>query len=150
MSRKTRFLNSKNPFLSLFSEKNLKKGCNRFWKWQEMEEKYRKSRKQLQKEMERRRKLRELILNVHELYTQAEWARVLGCSQATVSRDLKKLKGTRWDPVEKRYQRIIQAINETLEARRQKLQDFIKNLSDTQLIALLVAVNQNRAKKRGP
>jgi len=110
-------------------------------------EKYRKSRKQHEKEMERRRKLRDLILNVEELYTQAEWARVLGCSQATVSRDLKKLRGTRWDPVEERLRRLTQKINEMLDVRRQKLRDLINSLSNGQLIELLAAVNKNRRKK---
>jgi len=112
-----------------------------------MTKKYRKSRKQHQKEMERRRKLRNLILNVDELYTQAEWARVLGCSQATVSRDLKKLRGTRWDPVEERLRRLTQKINEMLDVRRQKLRDLINSLSNGQLIELLAAVNKNRRKK---
>jgi len=100
--------------------------------------------------MIRRRKLRELILNVRELYSQSEWARVLGCSQATVSRDLKKLKGTRWDPIEERLRRITQRLNEALDARRQKLRALINSLSNSQLIELLVAVNQNRRKRRTP
>lgn len=112
-----------------------------------MRKKYKKSRKQHHKEMERRRKLRQVVLNRKDLFTQDEFAKALGCSQATVSRDLKKLRGTRWDPVEERLRRLTQKINETLDARRQKLRDLINSLSNGQLIELLAAVNQNRRKR---
>ena len=112
-----------------------------------MHEKYRKSRKQHQKEIERRQKLRDLVLNVEELYTETEWARVLGCSQATVSRDLKTLRGTRWNPIQQRLRRLTQKIDLALEIRRKRMSDFINSLSDSQMIELLAAINQNRRKR---
>jgi hypothetical protein len=62
--------------------------------------KYKKSNVQLQKERERRRKLRNYVINhpMLESLNQTELARVLGCSQSTVSRDLKKLGSLRWNP----------------------------------------------------
>ena len=138
---------SENLVLRLFSKKALKKRWNRFWKCPKMCEKYRKSRRQHEKEMERRRKLRDLILNVEELYTETEWARVLGCSQATVSRDLKKLRGTRWDPIEQRLRRSTEKLTALLDERRKKMSEFINSLSDSQLISMIAVVGKKRKKR---
>ena len=97
--------------------------------------------------MERRRKLRDLILNMEELYTETEWARVLGCSQATVSRDLKKLRGTRWDPIEQRLRRSTEKLTALLDERRKKMNEFINSLSDSQLISTIAVVGKKRKKR---
>lgn len=63
--------------------------------------KYSKSEKQLKKERDRRRKMRKIITESSEhdsFLTQKELANKLGCSQATISRDLKKLGKSRWNP----------------------------------------------------
>ena len=112
-----------------------------------MRKKYKKSRKQHHKEMERRRKLRQVVLNRKDLFTQDEFAKALGCSQATVSRDLRKLRGTRWDPIEHRLRRIRERIIETLEERRRKMRELINSLSDSQLIELVAVVGETRRKK---
>ena len=53
---------------------------------------------QLKKERERRRRLRQITLSASQPPSQAELAGMLGCSQATVSRDLKRLASSRWSP----------------------------------------------------
>ena len=59
-----------------------------------------KSTIQLEKERERRRKLRVIVLKHPRLWTltQVELAKKLGYSQAIVSRDLAKLVSSKWNP----------------------------------------------------
>ena len=108
---------------------------------------YKKSRKQHEKEMERRRKLRVLVLNVEELYTEVEWAKALGCSQSTVSRDLIKLRGTRWDPIQERLRNIEQKIKDSLEDSRKKACDLVGRLSDREVMLLYFFMEKKRRKR---
>ncbi len=112
-----------------------------------MRKKYKKSRKQHHKEMERRRKLRQIVLNRKDLFTQDEFAKALGCSQATVSRDLKKLRGTRWDPIEKRTRKVYEEITRRIEASRENACKIVDSLADSQCIDMLFHLEKQRQAK---
>jgi len=95
--------------------------------------KYKKSHKQLEKERERRRKLREYVLNHPSPWalTQVELAKMLDCSQVTVSRDLTKLGSSRWNPFR---QLILKAEKEREENRKRRNDEWEKKYTSIPII----------------
>ena len=87
--------------------------------------KYKKSTIQIEKERERRRKLRKYILNHAKpwILTQTKLATILDCSQATVSRDIAKLASSRWNP----FRQLALRAEKTLNEEKEKLHDEIEN-----------------------
>jgi transcription elongation factor Elf1 len=73
---------------------------------------YQKALGQLRKERARRRRLRAIVLTYPkpEELTQIKLAEMLGCSQATVSRDLAKLGSSRWHPFRELRRRKFDAM----------------------------------------
>lgn len=100
--------------------------------------KYRKSWRQRQKELARRRKLRDFVLSLQQYFTQTELAEMLGCSQATVSRDLKKLRGTRWDPFKRLEEIERERIMDLLKNKRKQAMNMINGMTDSQAIAAFI------------
>lgn len=79
---------------------------------------------QLKKERERRGKLRNCVLNHPKAWTlnQTTLARVLGCSQSTVSRDLKKLASSRWNP----FRQIVLTMEKERREKEEKWLDALE------------------------
>ena len=91
-------------------------------------EKYVKSTVQLQKERERRRKLRNYVISHRKIsaLNQTALARVAGCSQSTVSRDLKKLASSRWNP----FRQIALRLKREQRARKPRCIDELVQIDE--------------------
>jgi Mn-dependent DtxR family transcriptional regulator len=99
-----------------------------------------KTRVQEQKERDRRRRIREMLetaIGRNEAVTQVQIAKTFEVSQATVSRDLKTLGKSRWNPwrlLELKTEREIQALR---RRRAEDVQDFVDGLSWREAYAMI-------------
>jgi DNA-binding MurR/RpiR family transcriptional regulator len=117
-----------------------------------MREKYKKSREQVAKERERRRRLRALVRdtpNRNVFLSETELAQQLDISQATVSRDLRKLARSRWNPVRLYELELDKKIAEQQGQRQTEYDNYLSGLSDRELINLLVRFYRPKPKPRG-
>ena len=115
---------------------------------------------QAQKECERRRKLRELIQNALDQkgrVSESELAVQLDVSQATVSRDLKKLGKSRWNPYRLYEIGLIRKIRANEQQRRENLQAVVDGMGFAEGLKMLGAFMRkpgghsypSRSKSRG-